>query len=192
MQFFKIKVACVVVISALIGVSIGQAFAGRFNKKNAIPGSRQNPIVMTFGRDLTIPEREAGVRRNQYLNNYQGTKLVPNPNIVAKDSEIHKQITLAFEKLDPAPEYRRQRFDWLTKLDPDLRFLGWNGQILDVSQTPDGVNVKLIVYPHIASEKAALVTTSDHTIETFHFSRNDVTFIEYAEDAKNSRSIFYD
>ncbi len=86
-------------------------------------------------------------------------------------------VAAEFNRLDPVPAERVERFRWTTDRNPSLILNGWYGRLVDVRETADGLLVQVRVSPRLENTDGGIPFTPDASIETYAFAGGAFHFL---------------
>lgn len=123
---------------------------------------------------------DAQNRHEAFQSRNRGTNVAPSDAATGAERKLHEDIGKAFAQGDPIPKQRLEHFRWCDT--PWLGCRGWNGQIREVSRTPDGSWLVMVrFHPYLVSNIAALTHTPDYYDETYLYSGGALQFVEGSE-----------
>lgn len=104
---------------------------------------------------------------------YKGIHVNPHPAAKGAELEIQNSIARLISRLDFVPEFRIQQFRWIPER-AGTTITGWQGDILNVRRTSQGILVDLRVIPRMYGSS---LHTSDYTVETYLYTNGKLHHI---------------
>jgi hypothetical protein len=191
----------IVVLSAIgcLGLGLTFAFAQRPKslRKDAAKIARATKVFINIKEppnpSLPKPEDIQEELHRKFLEKpNEGTRTSVSPQASGKVLALHQAVAAAFEKENPSPPGRAERFAWLGD-DPSIRQRGWRVGIISVNPVRGGWTAEVAVSPLIDQIHAGKeVFTGDRVYESYFYDGKSVQFLSRREPPIQTRSIAID
>jgi len=126
-----------------------------------------------------IPLKPQILRPEEVRLRYDGTSISPGKELLRGETPLRKEISAKLSQLDFIPNVRRVHFRWLE--NHPVKVTGWLGEIENLEEIPEGILVRVNVWPNVVPFDGKYLVHQDHFYETYLYSKGALNLVSWLD-----------